>query len=175
MDAAAASRPEALEAKAVEVEAVGQAIARVVRMSNCATAHAGRLGVPSGWEKATYLVLFHLEAGARRSGSVAEALHLDPSTISRQVATLVKSGLVERTIDPEDGRASLLSITEQGRSILAAHRATRRELIDRMITDWPSRDRQDLARLLTRLADALETKLPAYVADVIQARHEGES
>ncbi|APU12387.1 MULTISPECIES: MarR family winged helix-turn-helix transcriptional regulator [Actinoalloteichus] len=180
MDTAAASVPRAADAGVDStgvdaVEVVGQAITRVVRMSNCVLAQTGRFGAPPGWEKATYLVLFHLEGGPRRSGAVAEALFLDPSTISRQVATLVKAGLVERSADPEDGRASLLTITEQGRSVLELHRAVRRDLLDRMITDWPSGDRHELARLLTRLADTLETRLPAYVESVIQARHEGES
>ncbi|ASO17965.1 DNA-binding MarR family transcriptional regulator [Actinoalloteichus hoggarensis] len=173
MDAPAAA--QAGTAGIDEVEIVGQAIARVVRMSNCALAQTGRLGAPPGWEKATYLVLFHLEKGPRRSGAVAEALLLDPSTISRQVATLVKAGLVERSADPEDGRASLLVITERGRSVLALHRAARRDLLDHVIADWPSGDRHELARLLARLADSLETRLPAYVESVAKARHEGES
>ena len=32
------------------------------------------------------------------------------SRISRQVAALVKAGLIERQADPEDGRASLLAV-----------------------------------------------------------------
>src|SRR5690349_7249783 len=52
-------------------------------------------------------------AGPMRSSDVAECLHSDPSTISRQVAGLVKEGLLERRADPVDGRASLLVTTER--------------------------------------------------------------
>ena len=40
--------------------------------------------------------------------ALAAAVHSDPSTVSRQVAALVRAGLIERQADPEDGRASVL-------------------------------------------------------------------
>src|SRR4051794_21746858 len=51
------------------------------------------------------------QAGPCRSGSIAEALTADPSTVSRQVAALVREGLVERRADPGDGRACVLALT----------------------------------------------------------------
>jgi len=39
--------------------------------------------------------------GPMRSSAIAEHVRADPSTVSRQVAALVKEGLVERTADPE--------------------------------------------------------------------------
>ena len=53
-----------------------------------------------------HFLLVHLvKGGPQRSGALAEAVHSDPSTISRQVAHLVRLGLVERTADPEDREA----------------------------------------------------------------------
>src|SRR5664279_3483631 len=49
--------------------------------------------------------------GPMRSSALADCLQSDPSTISRQVAAMVKDGLLERRADPEDGRASLLVLT----------------------------------------------------------------
>src|SRR5687767_2537569 len=43
---------------------------------------------------------------------------LDPSTVSRAVAALVRSRLVARTADPRDGRASVLTVTPDGRHAL---------------------------------------------------------
>src|ERR1044072_9301772 len=60
-------------------------------------------------DRATYLLLVHLmKDGAHRAGALAEAGHSDPSTVSRQVAQLVRLGLVERVAAPADGRATLL-------------------------------------------------------------------
>ncbi len=66
--------------------------------------------------------------GPVRLSELAEKMQADPSTISRQVATLVKDGYVERRADPVDGRASLLVVTDRGAAALhrasaAAHRA----------------------------------------------------
>src|SRR5690242_21123048 len=40
--------------------------------------------------------------GPMRASAIADCLQSDPSTVSRQVATMVKDGLLERRSDPED-------------------------------------------------------------------------
>ncbi|MFC7655700.1 MarR family winged helix-turn-helix transcriptional regulator [Pseudonocardia benzenivorans] len=70
---------------------------------------------PDGVERATYVLLVHLvKDGPYRSRALADAVHSDPSTVSRQVAHLVRLGLVERVTDPDDGRAVLLVATDEG-------------------------------------------------------------
>src|SRR5262249_38679467 len=65
---------------------------------------------PDGLERAGHLLLVYLvEHGPRRLGALADAVHSDISTVSRQVSALVKLGLVERRADPDDGRVSLLA------------------------------------------------------------------
>ena len=67
-------------------------------------------------ERSAHIVLrFVANEGPMRATAVAEGLQSDPSTVSRQVAALVKHGLLERRADQDDGRASLL----------VAHRARR--------------------------------------------------
>ena len=78
---------------------------------------------PDAVERATYLLLVHLvKGGPRRAGALAEAVHSDPSTISRQIGHLVKLGLVERTADPVDGRATLLAATTEGLRVFEENR-----------------------------------------------------
>jgi DNA-binding MarR family transcriptional regulator len=112
---------------------------------------------PDAVERATYVLLVHLvKGGPQRAGALAEAVHSDPSTISRQVAHLVRLGLVERTADPEDGRATLLAATDEGRRVFEENRRVRIERIAEMLDDWSVADRHKLAELLGRFTTAFE-------------------
>src|SRR3954452_21611677 len=53
-----------------------------------------------------------------RAAELADTLRSDPSTVSRQVAALVRAGYLERRADPADGRASLLVVTPRARDLL---------------------------------------------------------
>jgi DNA-binding MarR family transcriptional regulator len=113
---------------------------------------------PDAVDRATYLLLVHLaKDGPRRAGALAEAVHSDPSTVSRQSAHLVRLGLVERVADPADGRATLLVATDEGRRVFDENRALRNRRIAGLMADWPESDRQTFARLLTRFTDAFES------------------
>ena len=91
--------------------------------------------------------------GALRLTDLAAVLDLDASTVSRHVRTLEERGLVARTTDPDDGRATRLALTDDGRERLEAGAARRRALIAELLEDWTPEDRETLRRLLTRLAD----------------------
>ena len=113
---------------------------------------------PDAVERATYYLLVHLvKGGPQRAGALAESVHSDPSTISRQVAHLVRLGLVERMADPEDGRATLLTATEEGRRVFEENRRMRIERFAEMLSDWPVADRSKFAELLGRFATAFES------------------
>jgi DNA-binding MarR family transcriptional regulator len=103
--------------------------------------------------------------GPLRASALAECLHSDPSTVSRQVAALVKEGLLERRADPEDGRASLLAITDRAREVLADHEEIRLQHFAEMLAGWSERDLHKFAALLRRFTDDLsrsgDAMLPA--------------
>ena len=91
---------------------IGSQLVRLVRLLERVQAQY-QAEHPDAVDRATYLLLVHLaKDGARRAGALAEAVHSDPSTVSRQVAHLVQLGLVERVADPADGRATLLVATD---------------------------------------------------------------
>jgi DNA-binding MarR family transcriptional regulator len=139
---------------------VAAAIIRLNRMHACMAAQLGKAGM----DKTSFVLLFTLaSAGPLRSSALAEAVFVDPSTISRQVAQLVKDGLVERRADPEDGRASVLAASEKGRALLAHHRERRNRSIAQMMTDWPAEDRALFAGLFQRFARDYERVLPIMI------------
>ena len=114
---------------------------------------------PDAVERATYHLLVHLvKDGPRRAGALAESVHSDPSTISRQIGHLVKLGYVERTADPADRRATLLAATLEGQRVFEQNRRLRNESIARMLEGWSEPDRRALGELLGRFATDFETE-----------------
>lgn len=103
-------------------------------------------------DRAGYLALRTLERlGPVRTNALAEALHLDASTVTRQVTALVAGGFVARRPDPADGRSSTLVLTAEGRRIMRAVELERRHMLLEMFDDWAEDDRRDLGRTLTKL------------------------
>jgi DNA-binding MarR family transcriptional regulator len=104
--------------------------------------------------------------GPRRSGELATHLCADPSTVSRQVANLVKQGLVERQADPEDGRASLLVPTPSGVDRVERHRRRRGRAVAPVVADWAPEDVAEFTRLLRRYLVGLDDHRDAIVANM---------
>ncbi|WP_344680045.1 MarR family winged helix-turn-helix transcriptional regulator [Saccharopolyspora taberi] len=143
------------------VGGVAEALGRLGRLSSHVDMHAARIGA----DRASFIMLKRLAAdGPLRSNALAEAMHVDPSTISRHVAQLVRDGLVERTVDPVDKRASPLAVTDRGLRWLAEMRRRRDELVSELLRGWSRADREALASLLGRFVDEYEQALPDLLA-----------
>ena len=70
--------------------------------------------IPLSAEEISILtVLAHLD-GPERMKPLAEKLGRDATTVSRQIAGLEEAGFVQRTPCPEDGRATVVTITGAG-------------------------------------------------------------
>jgi DNA-binding MarR family transcriptional regulator len=78
---------------------------------------------------------------------------LDASTISRAVATLVARGLVQRSADPADRRACILTLTVAGRTALADIRHRQAEFLREALHDWTAPEIDAFAAALTRFVD----------------------
>jgi DNA-binding MarR family transcriptional regulator len=99
------------------------------------------------------------EVGPLRVTELADFKQADPSTISRQVAQLVKAGLVRREADPVDGRASRLAITETG---LAAYRKlheARLAKLNQALSQWPAEKIATFADLFEEFNSSVEAQL----------------
>lgn len=109
-------------------------------------------------EPATYWVLKNLAPGSMRITALASSTQLDTSTVSRHVTQLEQAGLVERSQDPDDGRAQRVGLTDEGRTQLAASTARRREALTNSLDGWDTTDLADLDRLLGRLVSSIESR-----------------
>lgn len=108
-------------------------------------------------ERSSYGILcLILDDGPQRLGTIATAFTLDPSTITRQVQAVEKAGLAIKTVDPSDRRASLLSLTDQGREAIETARGYRRDILAKVIADWPADERESFGASLTKFNDTVE-------------------
>ncbi len=131
--------------------ALEREVALLLRRSR---AISGRLGgqLHQDLDGAAYGLLVLLDdAGPLRASDVVARLGLDKSTVSRQVASLVDLGLVDRVADPDDGRAQVLSTSEEGHRRLSRLRDARRARWEADLADWETSDVATLAVLLGRL------------------------
>ncbi|MET9224120.1 MarR family winged helix-turn-helix transcriptional regulator [Streptomyces sp. NPDC088197] len=107
-------------------------------------------------DRAAYLLLNRLDReGPMGVKALAEAMGIDSSTVTRQVAPLVDTGLVKRTSHPEDGRAVVLALSPRGRSRLDAVRDSRRRLMAEVTDEWTPREREIFTELLARFNTSL--------------------
>jgi DNA-binding MarR family transcriptional regulator len=130
-----------------------------------------------GLEHTGHFLLARLvDAGPQRLSALAEAVHSDPSTVSRQVANLVQLALVERRQDQLDGRASLLAATESGHRAFDKHRQARIRHITAMLASWSTGDVRQLVGSLERLNRSFEDYRDRLLAEVAERRtaHERE-
>ena len=82
-------------------------------------------------DRAGYLAMRVLEdLGPVSTNALAQALHLDASTVTRQIAPLERGGLIERRPDPADGRSSSIALTAEGRRCMIDVTQERRRRIE---------------------------------------------
>ncbi|WP_030676587.1 MarR family winged helix-turn-helix transcriptional regulator [Streptomyces sp. NRRL B-1347] len=69
------------------------------------------------------------------TAALARAEHVRPQSMRLTVGALEAEGLVERAPDPDDGRQSVVSVTEDGRRVLAEARDAKRNWLAAAIAD----------------------------------------
>ena len=132
---------------------VGVLIRRIKRVIG-ERAHA----VHEDLQPASYLMLTWLaDEGPVRATSMVDQFHIDKGAISRQLAHLDDLGLVVRTPDPDDGRATLVAASDEARRRLADVTEHRRKWLDEQLGDWSAEELTNFAVTLERYNRALNT------------------
>jgi DNA-binding MarR family transcriptional regulator len=149
---------------------IGDGLLRLTHVMNRFRASlAASQGEESEWMQNQ--LLFRLAtSGPMRSSALAESVQADPSTVSRQVAALVRAGLIERRADPDDGRATLLVLTDSGHTQHQRHLDRRDVHYAQMLAHWSVADRNTFAELIARFTDDFDTYKSAILAEVCAQR-----
>lgn len=131
----------------------------VVRLNRWATHH-------STWALplAQVRVLSQIsEWGEARVTDLARAERCSQPTMTARVQALEASGWVTRTADRQDARSALLTLTEEGRTVLAEARGARARVIDALLERLGDAERkrlQDATAALHALLDAAYSQAP---------------
>jgi DNA-binding MarR family transcriptional regulator len=117
-----------------------------------------RENTAEGLEQAAILVLRHLSdrtgmgltasmalgtldrEGPARVTALAAAASIGQPAMTELVQRLARQGLVIRVVDPGDGRAALVTITDAGRALLDAQRRDRRDRLADLLAALPADD-----------------------------------
>jgi DNA-binding MarR family transcriptional regulator len=126
------------------------AVTSLMRVQQLVLAQLDDLLRPHGLSFARYEALVLLtfsRAGALPLGKMGERLQVHPTSVTSIVDRLEAAGLVVRRRHPDDGRAVLAEITEEGRAVV--ERATA-DLVDARFAlgDMKPEDLRELSELL---------------------------
>jgi DNA-binding MarR family transcriptional regulator len=107
-------------------------------------------------QSGAYSILATLyDVGPRRASVIAETFHVDKGAVSRQVQQLVDLGLADRVPDPDDGRASIIRVTDEGARRLDAVSASRRQRLAERLESWTEADLESFVKSLARYNETL--------------------
>lgn len=100
-------------------------------------------------KRASYLILLLISKnGPMGVKSIAEKLHLDISTVSRQAAGLMEDELLEKKQSETDRRSYLYDINDKGHDVILHIRQGRKQRFAKMIDEWEDKEIEDFAHLL---------------------------
>lgn len=86
-------------------------------------------------------------------GDLGDYLNVEPPTVARSLQRLERAGLVERRLDPHDGRVLRVYLTAESRALRGKIAAIWQELNNRMLKGVSDVEQAFLRRLLVQLCD----------------------
>jgi MarR family transcriptional regulator, lower aerobic nicotinate degradation pathway regulator len=102
-----------------------------------------------------YRLLAALEEwGSASQADLARSTSVDRSDVVTVLGALERLGLIERTVDPNNRRRNIVSITRAGSEQLGALDRVIDEVQDRVLAPLSQNERRQLTKLLRRLVDA---------------------
>jgi MarR family transcriptional regulator for hemolysin len=132
--------------------------AALTHASRAYRAAADKVGAAYGLSQATglpVLVISRFGDSGVRPGVLAETLSLEASSLVRVVDTLIESGLLERHDDPNDRRAKILRLTDEGQETAERMDQALRPFRRKLFGDFAPADVEACLRVLAGLPAAI--------------------
>jgi DNA-binding MarR family transcriptional regulator len=113
-------------------------------------------------DKAGIALMFKLQRhgeSALRVTDLADLLGVDTPTVTRKVQQLEKLDFVVREADAEDGRATRIQLTQDGRDALERVLVAHRDFLARVFTTWNNEDLTLFAAQLERFSETVRIEM----------------
>jgi DNA-binding MarR family transcriptional regulator len=147
------------EAEVDRIEAGLQTVARAITQVKLHERLLLAAGVRLDRAGAHVLYKLYTHESAMRVTEIAEQLGVDAPTVTRKVQQLEREGLVIRHADPDDRRATRLSLSPTGRKTIERVRKARRAWLENLLGDWDAEDLNSFGELLGRFTDSLSHEI----------------
>lgn len=90
------------------------------------------------------------------AGRLAQALHIDPSTLTGILKRLETRGILKRAPDPKDGRRALFSLTTKGRDLDTLRKGTVEASVRRALSRLSDDQIETTEAVLTAISQELD-------------------
>ena len=126
----------------------------ISRTHRCADAYRAAALPDQNLKSCQHIYIFHI---CRNPGisqeQLARRICVNKSSVTRQLASLVKKGFVERRSDPDDGRVLRAYPTEAAKKIYPEVLACMTRLNSLLLEDFTEEERTQLLSMLGRIAE----------------------
>ena len=130
-------------------DAIG-AVNRFSQSRKLGPIHAAKSGVDLNL--AAYGVLGQVIAhGPVTLSELAHHTHMLPSALSRQIKLLEDGGFIDRSVDRDDARVSVVRVTSKGRDAHRRIRKANEDLLAHQLAGWSDDELDHLSDLMHRL------------------------
>lgn len=142
----------AVSAEIVDIEV---ALTEIAYLASRARQHERLMAVAGlSLDRSAAALLRHLaQAEPIRASELAHRLAVEASHVTRQVQQLERTGHVTRVPDPDDRRAQLIKLTDEGRATVERMRVVGCLGMQQVLGGWPAEDLGTLAVLFRRMVD----------------------
>ncbi len=108
-------------------------------------------------DRASYLIARALDRVAPVSiHNLAKTLSLEPTTVTRKIASMEAAELITRSTFAEDKRVSLIQLSQIGRKKMEAVRDLRQRHNEILLSDWPVEELTTFGELMRRYNDCID-------------------
>jgi DNA-binding MarR family transcriptional regulator len=122
----------------------------------CHVDHRARRGQGPTISARDQTILAHVPGGGVRPRLLAAHLSVAPSTMSAALKRLVMLGLITMTTEARDGRAKIVSLTDEGKAALSKTSVLDPSRVRAALAQLSAADRLSAVRGLELLADAAQ-------------------
>jgi DNA-binding MarR family transcriptional regulator len=122
--------------------------------SQVAAAISLSIGLPL--PSAALVLMNRLRIKPMRPTELAAYVGIKPSSLTKQIQELEAKGLVDRTTDEQDGRVSILRLTQFGEDSLAAAAEIKQSILRQVISGWSADQVEEFIVSLGRLSEDID-------------------